>query len=251
MKQKLTVVKVGGAVLEDSASLAVFLDGFAAIEGAKILIHGGGRTATAMASRLGIETRMEGGRRITDAPMLEVVTMVYGGLVSRRTVAALQDRGVNALGLTGADGGCIKSVKRPVAEIDYGFVGDVESVDGETFTKLLSSGFTPVVAPLSYSEADGLLNTNADTMASCVAVALAGDYEVELVFCFEKEGIMSPSGDVIARVCAGGADSLIADGTVSGGMIPKLQNAVSAVKGGVASVRITKFDSLTGGTVIN
>ena len=174
MKQKLTIIKVGGAVVEDETQLAQLLKDFAAIEGRKVLVHGGGRKATKMAERLGIETQMVDGRRITDAAMLEVVTMVYGGLVNKHLVACLQANGINAIGLTGADGNVIHSQKRPLKDgIDYGFVGDVDKADGDTLSRLVEAGFTPIMAPLTHDGKGNILNTNADTIASETAKALA------------------------------------------------------------------------------
>ena len=186
---KLTIVKVGGAVVEDSVQLQTLLENFCAIEGKKILVHGGGRRATKVAASLGIESKMVGGRRITDAAMLEVVTMVYGGLVNKNLVAQLQARGVNALGITGADMDVIRSHRRPPVEmkvdesgekkvVDFGFVGDVDRADGECMSHLIDKGVTLVVAPLTHDGNGNILNTNADTIASTVAKALAKKYEV-------------------------------------------------------------------------
>lgn len=189
MKEKLTVVKVGGAVVEDAEQLAALLRNFSAIEGRKVLVHGGGRKATQVAGRLGVESRMVGGRRITDEQMLEVVTMVYGGLVNKQLVARLQANGVNALGLTGADADVIRSHKRPLKDgIDYGFVGDVDRVDGNILAQLVEAGITPVMAPLTHDGEGCILNTNADTIASETAKALAHKYDVTLIFSFEKKG---------------------------------------------------------------
>ena len=251
--EKLTVLKVGGAVVEDPQALEGFLSRFCAVPGHKVLVHGGGRAATRLASELGIETKMVDGRRITDADMLRVVTMVYGGLVNKNIVAALQARGVNALGLTGADLGCIRAVKRPVKETDYGFVGDIESVDTSILSDLVARSVVPVMAPLSFDGRGTLLNTNADTIASSVARALAGSFEVTLVYCFEKAGVLrdpDDEGSVIPLITKSSFEGLVSDGTVAGGMIPKLQNAIDALEGGVAEVRITKADAPEGGTSI-
>ena len=173
-KTGLTIVKVGGAVVEDEAQLAQLLENFRAIEGAKVLVHGGGRRATKVAAQLGIETKMVDGRRITDAAMLEVVTMVYGGLVNKHVVAALQSLGVDAIGLCGADGDIIRSEKRPLKNgIDYGFVGDVKKADGAKIARFIEAGLVPVIAPLTHDGQGNILNTNADTMASETAKALA------------------------------------------------------------------------------
>ena len=187
MKEKLTIVKVGGAVVEDEAQLAQLLKDFSAIEGKKVLVHGGGRRATQVAASLGIESKMVNGRRITDAEMLNVVTMVYGGLVNKNLVARLQANGVNALGLTGADIDVIRSHKRPLKDgIDYGFVGDVDKANGEMLSRLIEVGITPVMAPLTHDGQGTILNTNADTIASETAKALAPYYDVTLIFSFEK-----------------------------------------------------------------
>ena len=189
MKEKLTIVKVGGAVVEDEAQLAQLLKDFSAIEGKKVLVHGGGRRATQVAASLGIESKMVNGRRITDAEMLNVVTMVYGGLVNKNLVARLQANGVNALGLTGADIDVIRSHKRPLKDgIDYGFVGDVDKANGQMLSRLIEEGITPVMAPLTHDGQGTILNTNADTIASETAKALAPYYDVTLIFSFEKKG---------------------------------------------------------------
>ena len=191
MKEKLTIVKVGGAVVEDEAQLAQLLKDFSAISGRKVLIHGGGRRATQVAASLGIESKMVGGRRITDAEMLSVVTMVYGGLVNKNLVARLQANGVNALGLTGADIDVIRSHKRPLKDgIDFGFVGDVDRADGQMLSRLIEAGITPVLAPLTHDGQGNILNTNADTIASETAKALAQFYDVTLIYSFEKKGVL-------------------------------------------------------------
>jgi acetylglutamate kinase len=251
--EKLTVLKVGGAVVEDPQALDEFLAGFAAMPGLKVLVHGGGREATKVAAQLGVPTRMVNGRRITDEAMLRVVTMVYGGLVNKGVVAALQARGVNALGLTGADLGCMLAVKRPVKDIDYGFVGDMEKVDTSILADLITRGVVPVMAPLSFDGRGSLLNTNADTIASSVAKALAERFHVTLVYCFEKAGVLrdpDDEGSVIPLITKESFPSLVADGIVAGGMIPKLQNAIDALEGGVGEVRITRSDAPEGGTRI-
>jgi len=250
---KLTVLKVGGAVVEDPQALDAFLEGFAAMPGLKVLVHGGGREATKVAAQLGVPTKMVDGRRITDADMLRVVTMVYGGLVNKGVVAALQARGVNALGLTGADLGCMLAVKRPVKDIDYGYVGDMEKVDTSILADLVARGVVPVMAPLSFDGKGTLLNTNADTIASSVAKALAERFEVTLVYCFEKAGVLKDPDDdasVIPLITKESFSGLASDGTVSGGMLPKLQNAFDALESGVKEVRITKADAPEGGTRI-
>lgn len=254
--EKVTIVKVGGAVVEDQAQLARLLKDFAAIEGKKVLVHGGGRRATRVAAALGIESQMVGGRRITDADMLEVVTMVYGGLVNKNLVARLQACGVNALGLTGADMDVIRSHKRPLKDgVDFGYVGDVERADGQMLHHLLEAHITPVMAPLTHDGQGNILNTNADTIASETAKALAPYYDVTLIYSFEKKGVLSNPDDddsVIPVITKEDFLRYKADGTVAGGMIPKLENALAAVDAGVKQVIITLATAIDGkqGTVI-
>jgi len=257
MKEKLTIVKVGGAVVEDEAQLAQLLKDFSAIPGRKVLIHGGGRRATQVAASLGIESKMVGGRRITDAEMLSVVTMVYGGLVNKNLVARLQANGVNALGLTGADIDVIRSHKRPLKDgIDFGFVGDVDRADGQMLSRLIEAGITPVMAPLTHDGQGHILNTNADTIASETAKALAPFYDVTLIYSFEKKGVLSnPDEDdsVIPTINRADFERYKADGTISGGMLPKIENALSAIDAGVGRVIITLATAIDGhsGTIIS
>jgi len=254
--EKLTVVKVGGAVVEDEAQLTQLLKDFSAIEGRKVLVHGGGRRATQVAAQLGIESRMVNGRRITDADMLSVVTMVYGGLVNKNIVARLQSIGVNALGLTGADMNVIRAHKRPLKNgIDYGFVGDVDCADGDRLSALIEAGITPVMAPLTHDGNGSMLNTNADTIASETAKSLAARYDVTLIFSFEKKGVLSNPDDdesVIPVITRADFARYKADGTVSGGMLPKLENAFDAISAGVKAVNITLATAIDGhhGTMI-
>ena len=257
MKEKLTIVKVGGAVVEDEAQLAQLLKDFSAIPGRKVLIHGGGRRATQVAASLGIESKMVGGRRITDAEMLSVVTMVYGGLVNKNLVARLQANGVNALGLTGADIDVIRSHKRPLKDgIDFGFVGDVDRADGQMLSRLIEAGITPVMAPLTHDGQGNILNTNADTIASETAKALASIYDVTLIYSFEKKGVLSNPDDddsVIPTINRADFERYKADGTISGGMLPKIENALSAIDAGVSRVIITLATAIDGhsGTIIS
>lgn len=242
MKEKLTLIKVGGKIVEEPDTLCRLLDDFASIEGHKVLVHGGGRSATKIASQLGIESQMVNGRRITDADTLKVVTMVYGGLVNKNIVAGLQARGVNALGLTGADMNVIRSVKRPVKDVDYGFVGDVEKVDATLLSELIYKGVVPVMAPLTHDGQGNLLNTNADTIAGETAKALAALFDVTLVYCFEKKGVLRDENDddsVIPQITRTEFEQYVADGTIQGGMIPKLQNAFEAIDAGVSEVIIS------------
>ena len=257
MKQKLTIVKVGGAVVEDETQLTQLLKDFSAISGRKVLIHGGGRRATQVAASLGIESKMVGGRRITDADMLSVVTMVYGGLVNKNLVARLQAYGVNALGLTGADIDVIRSHKRPLKDgIDFGFVGDVDKADGQMLSRLIEAGITPVMAPLTHDGQGNILNTNADTIASETAKALAPFYDVTLIYSFEKKGVLSNPDDdnsVIPTITRADFERYKADGTISGGMLPKIENALSAIDKGVNRVIITLATAIDGnsGTIIS
>lgn len=254
--EKVTIVKVGGAVVEDNEQLAQLLTDFAAIPGKKVLVHGGGRRATKVAAALGIESKMVNGRRITDAQMLEVVTMVYGGLVNKNLVAKLQAKGVNALGLTGADMDVIHSHKRPVKDgVDFGYVGDVERANGKMLQTLIQEGITPVMAPLTHDGNGNILNTNADTIASETAKALAPYYDVTLIYSFEKKGVLSSPDDdnsVIPVITRSDFEKYQADGTIGGGMIPKIENALAAVDAGVKEVIITLATAIDGkqGTVI-
>ena len=243
-------------MVEDELQLSQLLRDFSAIEGRKVLVHGGGRKATKMAERLGIETKMVNGRRITDTDMLEVVTMVYGGLVNKNLVARLQANGVNAIGLTGADANAICSHKRPLKDgVDYGWVGDVDSVAYDTLGQLIEAGITPVMAPLTHDGEGHILNTNADTIASETAKGLAHLYDVTLIFSFEKKGVLSNPDDdesVIPTITHDDFERYKADGTISGGMLPKIENALSAVDAGVSRVIITLATAIDGkhGTVI-
>jgi acetylglutamate kinase len=249
-KQKLTIVKVGGKVVEEQASLADLLSRFSKLEELKVLVHGGGRSATAMAERLGIETKMVEGRRITDQAMLEVVTMVYGGLVNKNIVAQLQALDMNAIGLTGADLNYMQAVKRPVKTIDYGFVGDIVAVNVAELNLLLEKNVIPVLAPLSHDKQGSMLNVNADTIAAEAAAAFAEHFNVELVFCFEKPGVLeNPEDDnsVIASLNHAQFKALQESGAIHAGMIPKLDNSFNAIAKGVAKVRITNIPGLQNG----
>ena len=252
-------------MVENATSLASLLQQFSVMPGRKVLVHGGGRLATSMATSLGIESHMVGGRRITDEEMLRVVTMVYGGLVNKNIVAGLQAKGVKAIGLTGADGDVIRSHRRPLKRVqmddgteqmvDFGFVGDVDKVDASLLAQLIEGGMVPVVAPLTHDGEGHILNTNADTIASAVACALAGHYEVTLTFCFEKAGVLRDADDdnsVIPSIDEEQAARLIGEGIISGGMIPKIENAFDAIHRGVKQVVITHSDNIDGtkGTTI-
>lgn len=243
----LLVIKIGGNIIDDPASLKRFLTAFSGLKGARILIHGGGKIATQVAEKLGIETNMIAGRRITDQPMLDVVTMVYGGLVNKQIVAKLQALDVNAIGLTGADGSTVLAKKRPVKAIDYGMVGDIEEVDSGQIQFFLRQDLTPVFAPITYNTAGDLLNTNADTMASAIAVDMVKHNEVTLIYCFEKKGVLKdPSDDdsVIDKLTPAGYEEYKTAGIISKGMIPKLDNAFDALKKGVSKVIICHADDV-------
>lgn len=247
MKDKLTIIKVGGKIVEEKESLDSLLRDFAAIDGFKLLVHGGGRSATKVATQLGIETLMIDGRRVTDDAMLDVVTMVYGGLVNKKVVARLQSLGIDALGMTGADMDIIHSHKRPVKSVDYGWVGDVDRVNGEALSALLRSGVVPVIAPLTHDGEGHLLNTNADTMAGETAKGLGPFFDVSLVYCFEKPGVLRDENDdesVIAEIDPALFASLKEEGIVTGGMLPKLENAFNALDAGVGEVVITRASAL-------
>ncbi|MCX6214943.1 acetylglutamate kinase [Spirosoma sp.] len=244
---KLTVIKIGGNVIDDSAALKRFLTAFAGLSTARLLVHGGGKVATQVAEKLGISTTMVEGRRITDQPMLEVVTMVYGGLVNKQIVAQLQSLEVNAIGMTGADAGTVLARKRPVKDIDYGMVGDIEEVDSGQIQFFLRQSLTPVFAPITYSRGGDLLNTNADTMASAIAVDMAHHNEVTLIYCFEKKGVLKdPTDDnsVINELTPALYADYKAAGAINKGMIPKLDNAFKALENGVSRVIICHADEV-------
>lgn len=247
--KRLSVIKIGGNVIDNSEKLHQFLLDFKALPGDKILIHGGGKIATELGVSLGVEAKMVDGRRITDIETLRIVTMVYAGLINKNMVAQLQAKGCNAIGLTGADGNIIKAVKRPVKEIDYGFVGDLDewSVSSATLNSLLLAGLTPVLCAITHDGDSQLLNTNADTIASAVAVAMSSLYETVLVYCFEKRGVMRDVEDdhsLVSEIRMAEFEGLKQEGIVSGGMIPKLHNAFEAIKSGVSAVYIGKADEL-------
>ena len=255
--EKLIVVKVGGKVVDDTVALEQLISDFSAIKGRKVLVHGGGVVATQVASKLGIKTTMVNGRRVTDDKMIQVVTMVYGGLANKRLVALLQARRQHALGLTGADLGVILSRKRPVTDgVDYGWVGDPVQVNADVLSALIERGVVPVMAPLTHDGQGHLLNTNADTIAAQVAMALASRYEVTLVYCFEKRGVLLNEADddsVVPRLTHKQFEVMRETGIIKGGMIPKLDNAFATLKAGVARVVITKasaLNDLTQGTHI-
>ncbi len=247
---KIYIIKIGGNIIDDERQLSSFLNDFASITENKILVHGGGKIATEIGKQLGIEPKMVDGRRITDANTLKVVQMVYGGLINKNMVAQLQSRNCNAIGLTGADANIILAAKRAVSPplegagggpVDFGFVGDVTKVNSEKLSTLLNSGFSPVIAPLTHDGKGHILNTNADTMASAVSVAMAKTTEVNLIYCFEKPGVLKNVDDdnsVISKMNATDYEKYKAEGIISQGMIPKLDNAFEAIRQGVKTVVI-------------
>lgn len=247
-KQPLHIIKIGGAVIEDPQMQQSFLNGFTALEGLKILVHGGGRIATEIGGKLGLVARMVEGRRVTDDETIDLVTMVYGGLVNKQMIARLQSLDVNAIGLTGADASIIRSVKRPVKNnIDYGWVGDPVEVNVTFLTSLLQANATPVIAPLTHDGQGHILNTNADTMAGTLAVALAANFQVNLVLTFELDGVLENVSDptsLITPFKESYFQELKASGAIHSGMIPKLENAFKALRGGAKSVRICKYDQI-------
>lgn len=246
---KLVVIKIGGNIVDSEEQRHSFLQSFAGIADYKILVHGGGKIATELGKKLGIEANYVNGRRITDKQTLDLVTMVYGGLINKQMVAQLQQAGCNAIGLTGADGAVMPADKRLVKEVDYGYVGDVcsEKVNGGLLKQLLEAGLIPVLAPLTYDGEGGMLNTNADTIAQEVAKAMSGIMDVQLIYCFEKKGVLADANDddsVITKVTATDFETLKADGIVTAGMIPKLENAFAAINYGVHTVTIGHAASL-------
>ncbi|QKJ30137.1 acetylglutamate kinase [Mucilaginibacter mali] len=247
--ESLYIIKIGGNVIDNSESLHRFLEAFTKLKGHKILVHGGGKVATQLGETLGIEAKMVDGRRITDIETLRVVTMVYGGLINKNIVAQLQRYGTNAIGLTGADGNFIKARKRPVKTIDYGFVGDIDddSVNAKGISALLDAGFTPVFSALTHDGEGQMLNTNADTIASALAVGLSGLYKTTLIYCFEKKGVLKDIDDedsLIREINPERYDELKTAGIIHSGMLPKLDNAFKAIGFGVQAVIIGHADDL-------
>ena len=248
--EKLTIVKVGGKIVEEDDTLQQLLMDFVKIAGAKILVHGGGRLATKLSEQLGIESRMIDGRRITDEDTLRIVTMVYAGLVNKKIVAGLQALGGDAIGLTGADMNIMRSGKRPVTTIDYGFAGDVKEVNTNALALLLQNGYIPVLSPLTHDKKGLLLNTNADTIAAETAKALAQLFDITLIYCFEKNGVLMDEKDdnsVIPLLNREIYEKYKKSGIIQGGMIPKLDNSFQAVDAGVKQVIIAKASAIAGG----
>jgi acetylglutamate kinase len=247
--EQLFVIKIGGNVIDDNASLQSFLENFASIKAKKILVHGGGKIATKIGEQLGIASNYVNGRRITDEATIDLVTMVYGGLVNKKIVAKLQSLDCDAIGLTGADANIIPAVKRPVKDIDYGFVGDVvkEKIAVNNLEALLANNFTLVIAPLTHDGNGQMLNTNADTVASSLAVALSASYDVRLIYCFEKKGVLENIADedsVITLITKEKYQQLLAENKLFDGILPKIDNAFAAINSGVKEVLIGDANDL-------
>lgn len=249
MKEKLSIVKIGGNIIDDADQLNLFIQNFASLAGKKILVHGGGKLASKVSAELGIEARMFEGRRITDTPTLKVVTMVYAGLINKEIVALLQAESCNALGLCGADGNLIRAKKRPVGNVNYGFAGDLDenSIAAANMKNLLTAGFTPVFSAITHNGEGQLLNTNADTIASAIAVAMSADFQTQLIYCFEKKGVLRDVSDeesLISEISSAEFQTLQEQKIIADGMIPKLHNAFESINNGVTEVYIGKADEL-------
>ena len=238
---KLYIIKIGGNVIDDEVVLGSFLKSFAAVNGHKILVHGGGKIATSIAEKLNIDQQLIDGRRITDAATLKVITMVYAGLINKSIVASLQANSCNALGLTGADGNLIQSHKRVHPSVDYGFVGDVDVVNGRFLEMLLREHLVPVVAPLTHDHQGQLLNTNADTIAQEISKTMSKMFDITLIYCFEKNGVLKSidnENSVIRQMNLNDYQTMRSTGAIYAGMIPKLDNAFSALDNGIKKVII-------------
>lgn len=246
---KLYIIKIGGNVIDNPEALEKFLNDFSNLQGPKILVHGGGKMATDTATQLNVPQQLVNGRRITDAETLKITTMVYAGQINKQIVASLQSKKINAIGLSGADGNSLQTTKRKVTEIDYGYVGDMhkDSVNTNFISSLLRSGITPVFSAITHDGNGQLLNTNADTIASSLAIALSWSYHVQLNYCFEKKGVLKNVDDddsVIETITQKSYKQLLSEGVISKGMIPKLDNAFEAIHRGVKSVVIAHSNDL-------
>lgn len=245
--QEIAVVKIGGNVIEDPAALEGFLDAFSKMEGPKILVHGGGKLATSLANKLGIPSTLIQGRRITDAQNLEVITMVYAGLANKNIVAQLQAKKCNAIGLSGVDANTILAHKRPVKEVDYGFVGDIDQANPDAISCFIQGGFTPVFCAITHDGKGQLLNTNADTIAAEIAIALSVTYDTCLFYCFEKNGVLKDINDpnsVIPDINTASYQELLDKKYIADGMLPKMQNCFHALQRNVSKVCIGNTDML-------
>lgn len=247
MKPKLAIVKIGGKVIENKEALAAFILAFSKIEGLKILVHGGGKLATELGKKLGITSKMVGGRRITDAKSLELITMVYAGLANKNIVAQLQAKNCNAIGLSGADGNSIQAHKRPVKEIDFGFVGDIDTVNQKIISKLIEAKLVPVFCAMSHNGKGQLLNTNADTIASEIAIGMSDSYETTLYYCFEKKGVLMDVADdnsVVKHINSESYQELLEKKIIADGMLPKMHNCFHALNNSVQKVCIGDLSML-------
>jgi len=252
-KQPLSIIKIGGNIIDDATELANFLTDFSKIEGNKILVHGGGKSATKMAKSIGLVPQMIDGRRITDQPMLDVVVMIYAGEINKNVVAQLQANNTNAMGFSGADGNLIQSTKRNHPTIDYGFVGDVQKVNTPLLETLINNRIVPVFCAITHDKNGQLLNTNADTIASELAIAASEVFEVTLNYCFEKPGVLFDAEDdssVIEQINTTLYAKLKADGAIHSGMIPKLDNCFNSLSKGVQKIRIGHHRMLKDNKVI-
>lgn len=244
---KLYVIKIGGNIIDDENKLLSFIADFASIDAKKILVHGGGKLATKLAEKLGIEQQLVDGRRITDAETLKIVTMVYAGSINKKIVAALQSKNCNAIGLCGADGDVISAHKRQHPVLDYGFVGDIDTINTDLISTLLNKNITIVIAPITHDKQGQLLNTNADTIAQEIAKGMSGVFDVDLIYSFEKAGVLLDTNDdstVVPQINLSYFQQLKAENLIFAGMIPKLDNAFSAIKSGVKKVVIGKAENL-------
>ena len=249
---KLSVVKIGGNIIEKEEVFNSFLTDFAQMQGPKILVHGGGKKATATAQQLDVPVQMVEGRRITDDKNLDIITMIYGGKINKNIVAQLQGFGCNAVGLSGADGNAIQAIKRPVKTIDYGFVGDVSGVNSAFFKMLLEGGYTPVCCAITHDQKGQLLNTNGDTIASALSQGLSEHFEVSLWYCFEKQGVLENIEDdksVISVITPQKYLNLKAADVIHSGMIPKIDNCFKALKNGLSQVKIGSPEMISGKTL--
>ncbi len=251
MKQKLSIVKIGGNVIENEIELDQFLLNFSKLEEPKILVHGGGKLATKLATKLGVESKITNGRRITDTKSLEVITMVYGGLTNKNIVAKLQALGTNAIGLSGADGNTIQAHKRPVKEIDFGFVGDIDGINADLIHTLVRSGLSPVFCAISHDGKGQLLNTNADTIASELAIGMSHAYETNLYYCFEKKGVLQDVENdvsVISHINTKSYNDLLRQNIIADGMLPKMQNCFHALQHNVHKVCVGDSSMIEAGS---
>ena len=248
MNNEIHVIKIGGKLINDQPSLEAFLKAFSDVNGPKVLIHGGGRKATEISALLGIETKMIDGRRITNAETLEVAIMVYAGLINKTIVSQLQRMSINSIGLSGADADIVRAHKRPVKDIDYGLVGDIDAVNTDSLLSLSKAGFTPVICAISHDGQGQLLNTNADTIAAQIAIALSSTIKVKLSYCFEYDGVLYDIDEpklTMSAVSEGEFINMKTSGSINSGMIPKLSNGFDALKGGVNEVSVCGIDNLS------